>query len=110
MPNYSKTDVILVRYPFSTLSAVKVRPAVVASGPHSSRDVFIVPLTSRVAGLLLGEFTLDRWDQAGLHIPTALKRGLFTIHESLILRTVGRLAAVDAERMDRSLRDWLGLG
>ena len=28
MPNYSKNDIILVRYPFSDLSTAKIRPAV----------------------------------------------------------------------------------
>jgi mRNA interferase MazF len=36
MPNYSKHDVILVRYPFSDLSNAKVRPAVVVSAAHVS--------------------------------------------------------------------------
>jgi len=31
MPNYSKNEVILVRYPFTDLSSIKVRPAVVVS-------------------------------------------------------------------------------
>jgi hypothetical protein len=33
MPNYSKRDIILVRYPFSDLSSSKVRPAVIVSAP-----------------------------------------------------------------------------
>ena len=58
MPSYSKHEVILVRYPFSALSGVKVRPAVVVNAPHVSQDVFIVPLTSRTASLLAGECVL----------------------------------------------------
>lgn len=38
MPSYSKNDVILVRYPFSDLTAIKVRPAIVVSEPHPARD------------------------------------------------------------------------
>ena len=44
MPNYSKNSVILVRYPFSDLSAIKVRPAVIVSSDSSSEDYFIVPV------------------------------------------------------------------
>ena len=33
MPNYSKPEVVLVRYPFSDLMGAKVRPAVVVSAP-----------------------------------------------------------------------------
>jgi mRNA interferase MazF len=48
MPNSSKNDIILVRYPFSDLSGTKVRPAVVVSAPHASQDIFIVPLTAKL--------------------------------------------------------------
>jgi mRNA interferase MazF len=44
MPNFSKTEVVLVRYPFSDLTSSKVRPAVVASAPHTSQDLFVVVL------------------------------------------------------------------
>jgi hypothetical protein len=56
MPSSSKDDIVLVRYPFSDLSDAKVRPAVIVSAPHSSHDVFIVPLTSKLAHLSLVNF------------------------------------------------------
>lgn len=40
MPNYSKNSVILVRYPFSDLSATKIRPAVIVNPDSSSQDYF----------------------------------------------------------------------
>ncbi len=66
MPNYSINDVLLVRYPFTDLSGVKVRPAVVVHAPHPSQDSFVVPLTSRLASLQPGEFVLAAWEKAGL--------------------------------------------
>jgi mRNA interferase MazF len=109
MPSYSKNDVVLVRYPFSDLAAAKVRPAVVVSAPHTSQDLFVVPLTSKSAGLLPGEFILAHWAEAGLNVPTAVKRGLYTIHESLVAKAVGRLFESDAQKMEASLREWLAL-
>ncbi len=109
MPSFSKNDVILVRYPFSDLSDIKVRPAVVVNAPHVSHDVFIVPLTSKTSGLLVGEFVLIDWAAAGLHVATAVKRGMYTIHQTLIIKTVGRLAPADAQQLEQSLREWLGL-
>lgn len=109
MPSYSKGDIVLVRYPFSDLTGVKVRPAIVVNAPHVSQDLLIVPLTSRATSLLPGEFLLADWQQAGLNIPSAVKRGLYTIQEQLCLKTVGHLTAKDQEQLDRSLRQWLGL-
>lgn len=109
MPSYSKYDVILARYPFSDLTGTKVRPAIVVNAPHVSQDVFIVPLTSRTSALLAGEFVLTDWTAAGLHVVTAVKRGLYTVHESLIMKSTGRLTSADAQQVERSLREWLGL-
>ena len=109
MASFSKHDVILVRYPFSDLSASKVRPAVVVNAPHVSQDLFIVPLTSRAVSLLPGEFLLTEWRAAGLNVPTVVKRGLYTVHETLIIKIVGRLLYLDAEQLGHSLREWLGL-
>jgi mRNA interferase MazF len=86
MSSYSKNEVLLVRYPFSALSGVKVRPTIVVNAPHVSQDVFIVPLTSRTASLLAGEFILADWAAAGFRVSTAVKRGLYTVHETLIFK------------------------
>ena len=109
MLSYSKNEVILVRYPFSELSGAKVRPGIIVNAPYTSEDLFIIPLTSRTTALLAGEFVLADWAGAGLHVPTAVKRGLHTVHETLVLKRVGRLTPKDAEQVEQSLRQWLGL-
>lgn len=98
-----------MQYPFSDLSAIKVRPAVVVHAPHPSQDCLVVPLTSRTTGLLGGEFVLTDWGTAGLHVPTAVKRGLYTVHPTLIIKPLGQLSEGDAQRIEQSLRGWLGL-
>jgi len=109
MPNYSRNDVILVRYPFSDLSNTKVRPAIVINAPHRSQDLFIVPLTSKVSSLLIGEFVLMEWAGSGLNVVTAVKRGIYTVSLSLILKRLGQLGNEDVDRLDQSLTSWLGL-
>ena len=109
MPSYSKNEVILVRYPFSNLSGSKVRPAVVVNASHPSQDVFIVPLTSRISPLMAGEFVLADWKAAGLNVTSAAKRGMYTIHQSLVIKTLGSLSVSDTVSVDASLRGWLGL-
>ena len=109
MPSYSKNEVILVRYPFSNLSGSKVRPAIVVNDSHTSQDVIIVPLTSKVAPLLAGEFVLADWKAAGLNVPSAVKRGLYTVHQSLVMKSIGKLSGRDAASLENALRDWLGL-
>lgn len=109
MPNSSRLEVVLVHYPFTDLTATKVRPAVVVHAPHASVDHLIVPLTSQTTSLAAGEFILTDWKAAGLHIPTAVKRGVFTIHPRLVVKRVGQLCARDGQLLDQALRGWLGL-
>jgi len=108
MPNYSKNDILLVRYPFTDLSGTKVRPAAIIHAPHSSQDSLVVPLTSRLTNLQAGEFALEDWVNAGLNVPTAVKRGIYTIHPSLIVKFIGQMSSKDSRSLERSLRDWLG--
>jgi mRNA interferase MazF len=107
MPSFSRNDVVLVAYPFSDRTGVKVRPAVIVSGPHRSRDLFVVPLTSRADRMAEGEFSLADWRSAGLNMASVVKRGLFTVHEAFILKRVGALGAIDTNRVNESLRSWL---
>ena len=109
MSNYSRGEVVLVRYPFSDLSGSKIRPAVVVNAPHTSKDVFILPLTSKTGALLAGEFILKDWSQAGLNVETAVKRGIYTVHQPLIVHRVGKLSGSDITDLDDALRVWLGL-
>lgn len=109
MPSYSKNEVVLVHYPFSDLSTTKVRPAVMVHAPHVSQDNLIVPLTSQTTALLVSEFILSDWASAGLHLPTAVKRGIYTIHSRLVVKSLGQLSPRDAQKLDDSLRTWLGL-
>ena len=109
MPNYSKPEVVLVRYPFSDLTSSKVRPAIVVNATHTSQDLFVVALTSKTSNLLAGEFVLAEWKKAGLNVETAVKRGIFTIKETLVRKRVGKLEDVDAEQLKNSLRAWLDL-
>ena len=109
MPSYSKGSVVLVRFPFSDLTGAKVRPAIVASIFHASQDIFIVPLTSKIDRLQAGEFIMADWQGAGLNVSSAVKRGIFTIHQSLIIKSVGSVSIADTQQLERSLRSWLGL-
>ena len=52
---------------------------------------------------------LNEWVAAGLNVPTVVKRGVYTVRESLVIRVVGKLVGIDAAQLDQSLRGWLGL-
>ncbi len=106
MSSYSRDEVVLIRYPFSDLSGSKVRPAIIVSAPHPSIDVLIVPLSSKVTSLLPGEFVLKDWSQPGLNILTAVKRGIYTVQETLVIKKVGQISATDSKNLQRFSIVW----
>ena len=109
MTSYDRGDVVLATLPFSDLTGMKKRPAVVVSAPHPSVDLVLLPLTSQLENLQPGEFALVEWKGAGLLFPSVVKRGLFTLDNTCINRRFGRLAAGDQGKLDSALRLWLGL-
>jgi len=58
---------------------------------------------------LAGEFVLTDWAAAGLNVPSAVKRGLYTVHPRVVVKRLSRLERDDAAAVDLSLREWLGL-
>ncbi len=108
--NYYKGDVVLFPYPFTNLNTKKVRPAVIISNQDVKyTDVFIVPLTNKTFHLSDGEFVLSKWQQAGLNIETAVKRGCYLANSDIILKKVGELVKEDLNQIENSLKIWLDL-
>lgn len=102
----SRGDVVLLPIPFSDLSSSKVRPAVVIGRGAWPGDLFVVPVTSRLEH---AELALQRWSEAGLNVPSAVKGQICTIEEVLVRKVVGRLHRDDQRAVDDLLRELLGL-
>jgi mRNA interferase MazF len=104
--NCSRNDVVLLPIPFSDLTSHKVRPAIVVGHAPDPRDLFVVPITSR---LQQATFPLRDWKACGLNVPSAVKGQLATVESRLIRRVTGHLGKADANQLDHHLRRWLGL-
>ncbi len=109
MPSFFRNDVVLLRYPFTDLSGSKIRPAIIVGVPDSLQDYFVVPLTSQTNRLRADEFLLEEWEAAGLNVESAAKRGLATVHTSLLIKRVGQLHQDDVDTLNQSLTQWLDL-
>lgn len=93
-------DVVLVRFPFTELTAAKKRPALVlAQTTRSARHrlATVAMITSQVEALkLAGDVVLTDWKVAGLLHPSLLRLAkVATIDAELIDKTIGRLSATD---------------
>lgn len=110
---YKRGDVLLVPFPFSDLSATKVRPAVVISSTAYHRaepDIVLAALTSNVAAAT-GPFdvALKHWQAAGLKFSTAFKPVVFTLDPARVKHKVGALHKSDLAAVDTKLREALSL-
>lgn len=107
--SYRRGAVVLLPFPFSDQSAVKMRPAVVLHPVYPSDDLLVVAVSSVSDSLRPGEFPLEFWREAGLLHPSFVKRALASCSKDLVRRALGELRAADITRLDNALRLWIGL-
>ncbi len=109
---FSFGEVLLVPFPFTDQTGAKKRPAVVVSSSAYNagrRDIVIMAITSQVRKpLLFGETAVDDWQSAGLVKASVVKPVFATIEQSLVIRSLGKLAAADAKPLLKLLAQLLG--
>lgn len=105
-------DVVLVPFPFTSLTAAKKRPAVVVGNRAyntAKADVVVMAITSQLrVNSGLGEIVVGQWQTAGLLKPSAVKPVFATLEQALILRQLGTLAASDQAALRRAIAETLG--
>jgi mRNA interferase MazF len=110
---FQRSNVLLVPFPFSDLSATKVRPEVVGGGSayHAAEpDLILAAITSNVvAATNPMDYVLQDWQAADLRYPSALEPVLFTLDPTRVIHRVGRLTVADQVEVDQRLRRALGL-
>ncbi len=106
-------DVVLVPFPFSDLTAVKRRPALVVSTRaynEATGDTIIAQITSKVKSPPRpGDHILKRWRDAGLPLPSLVRAKLATLHSSLFIRTLGHMPADEMKHIDSGIAGVLEL-
>ena len=99
-------DVVLVEVPFTDLSQSKKRPALVLLS--RAQDHLVAFFTSRIEQAGPDNVVVTASADNGLAVDSAaLVTKLFTLHESLIVRTLGRLSHSDHRIIVQRLVDLL---
>ncbi len=109
-------DIVLVPFPFTDLTAEKLRPAVIVSSDPQELDVVIAFISSIVRSGEMAEtdflLTPDHPDfsKTGLKKRSVFKlKKLLTIARTKLIRRLGRVSPTIQEELDRRLRNALGL-
>jgi len=91
MTKYRPGDVVLIPYPFSDLSGVKQRPALILVSIESQNEAVCLMLTSQRKGGSY-EYVVKKWKESGLYSPTVARISrLFTVDHKIIITKIGRL-------------------
>lgn len=109
----SPSDIVLVHFPFSSLSSEKKRPALVLSVlPYSSKFklMTIAMITSKIDGISLkGDLSLKDWNKSGLLHPSIVRLAkVATIEEELISKKLGKLSSHDAKEVRKRFEEVFG--
>jgi len=104
-------DVVLLPFPFTSLTESKKRPAVVVSSRAynlARLDVVVMAVTSQVRPTAnLGEVLVDGWQAAGLLKPSVIKPVFATLEQRLVIRRLGTLGAVDQAVLRKAIAETL---
>ncbi|HEV8158330.1 MAG: type II toxin-antitoxin system PemK/MazF family toxin [Acidobacteria bacterium] len=104
--NYKKWEIVLVPFPFTDLSSVKRRPALIVSPDiyNAGKDLVIAYITSQLnSPSRVGDYKLKKWKEAGLLKSSIIKMKFATIDKTIIVKTVSELADVDREEIEKIL-------
>ncbi len=103
---------VLVPFPFTSQTASKKRPAIVASNRTyntAKLDIVVMAVTSQLrASAVLGEVWVREWKAGGLLKPSAIKPVFATLEQALVIRQLGSLDAADREALRRAIAQTLG--
>jgi mRNA interferase MazF len=96
--SYKRGEVVLVPFPFTDLTSVKQRPALVISSDALNQkrpDILVAAITSQVPPQLAEDEILIPPKEllpCGLPKPSVIKlTKLFSIHQSLVRKSLGRM-------------------
>ncbi len=107
---YKKGAVILVPFPFTDLSANKVRPAVIISEKKIGSDVVVVFITSQTKLKEKHQVTIKPETGNGLKVSSrVICSKIATLDAKSVLGELGVVSAAVQSEIDQELRTILGL-
>lgn len=108
---YHRGDVVLLPFPFTDLSAMRTRPAVVVSVDAFAQATndFTVAMITSVPHTTAYDYELSDWQTARLLRPSWVRTKLATLDPELVRHQPGRLSDRDLAEVEERIRLALGL-
>ena len=104
-------DVVVVPFPFTDSNSTKRRPALVLSDPSSFKidKSILAMITSSSHHPWSLDVEIEDLATAGLKTSSIIRMKLFTLDNSLIIKTIGKLGEIDREKIELDLVKLFGL-
>mgnify|MGYP000046826523 FL=1 len=101
---YKSFDIVVVPFPFTNKSSEKRRPVVVLSSlsPHHT---ILSMITSTHLEPWKSDINIERWQEAGLTTSSRIRFKIFTLDQTLILKTLGKLHTQNQSKLRQTLKD-----
>ncbi len=112
MTSCSRGDLVLVKFVFADEKGAKQRPGLIVStdGYHQGRrESILMAVTSNVGRLLVGDYKIKAWREAGLLYPSIVTGIVRTIKHDMIAGKLGALPALEMRAVENQLRSILAL-
>jgi mRNA interferase MazF len=112
MTSCSRGDLVLVKFVFADEKGAKQRPGLIVStdGYHQDRrESILMAVTSNVGRLMVGDYKIKAWREAGLLYPSIVTGIVRTIKHDMIAGKLGALPALEMRAVENQLRSILAL-
>ncbi len=109
---YSRGDVVLVDFVFAEETGSKRRPVLLLSSERymqGRQEVVVSAITSNTRRILVGDYLMADWEEAGLIYPSVATGILRTIKQSMIDRKMGAVSIRDLAEIESNLEQILEL-
>lgn len=103
-------DTVVVPFPFAELPIIKRRPVVALSGKRFNQTngaTLFGMITTAKASTWPSDHTIRDLEIAGLRTPCIIRWRLTTLPNDLILRSLGRLSALDRLACERAVAEMI---
>jgi mRNA interferase MazF len=109
MTSFQPGDVVLVAFPFTSGTEIKVRPALVILDTGDA-DVLIARTTTQSYNTAY-DVPLSGWRSAGLIVASVVRlHKLVTVHKAKVFQSLGRLQDSDRQAVSTAMKrvygDW----
>lgn len=112
MTTYKRGAIVLLPFPYTDQTGLKRRPALILStDAYNARraDIIVAPITGNLSTRQPDDTLLADWAAASLLKPSVVKGVLGTVEQTLVVRVLGTISAVDLQKVEQTFANALGL-